>query len=207
MPETISQPIKEQLVEELRTRDAHHAPQPSPNPPFIEADDMAGEGHSRPTREVARFSTFSNNLVRESDPFTPDQAQVKVVKLDYQVRKGQDFDPMSQSETNPHGNAERSGWYLTEYVACGAITLSPQRPSRFRGKPNLDCPSQKLAAFMQGGGEAWGWRDEDVHQLLLAWAYAVQPSPVDARRASECLALAMTARAGIAVMSTSHLPF
>jgi hypothetical protein len=190
--------IREGLLEELRARDAHHNAGPS-NPPFIAADDLGGEGYSRAAREVARFSTFSHTIVRESQPFQPDQASVKVPRLSWVTRKGEN-----------HAETERvveSGWFLTEYVVSGTVTLSPQRPSKFRGKPNLDCPSQKLAAFMQGKGEAWGWRDEDVHMLLLAWANAVQPSATDARRASACLALAIAARAGIAVTSTSHLPF
>ena len=190
--------IREGLLEELRKRDAHENAGPV-NPPFIAAEDRGGEGYSRGSREVARFSAFSNTLVRESEPFQPDQASVKVPKLSWETRKGE-----NHAET---GNVVESGWYQTEYVVSGAVSLAPQRPSKFRGNPNLDCPSQKLAAFMQGEGDAWGWRDEDVRALFLAWANAVQPSATDARRASECLAIAMAARAGIAVMSTTHLPF
>ena len=117
---------------------------------------------------MARFSAFSNTLVRESEPFQPDQASVKVPKLSWETRKGE-----NHAET---GNVVESGWYQTEYVVSRAVSLAPQRPSKFRGNPNLDCPSQKLAAFMQGEGDAWGWRDEDVRALFLAWANAVQPS-------------------------------
>jgi len=201
-----SEPISEDLARRLADAGAIENPAPAvtSNPDFIE-DDL-GAGHSRATREVARFSTFAATLVKTADPAIPDQAVVKVPQLVFEKRKT--GDPSIDAEAAYTDTIKGDDWQVKEHVITGAITLKVERASKFRGKADVNEPSRKLADFMRGEGEAWEkFRDDDMPALLLAWASAVHPTPADARRASEALAIAMCARAGLAVASTSHLPF
>lgn len=175
-----SEPIKAVLG-----RQQEDTPIPTPggraNPEFI--TDSLGEGHPRATREASRFTALAPQLVKASRPAAPPQAEVKVPKL-RQV------------------NGE---WTVGLYAITGAITLTVNRVSKFRGKADLTAPSQTLADFMAGEGSAWtDFRDDDMPALLVAWADSVRPSPQAARWASSALAVAMAARAGIALHSLDH---
>lgn len=153
------------------------------NPDFIAEDDHAGEGHSRATREAARFTTFAGQLVKSLPPADLTQATVIVPKL----------------------VLVHHAWQTRRFVISGHVTLKASRPSKFRGAADVSEPSRQLAAFMQGQGRAWGsFRDDDMPGLLLAWANSVKPSPHEALYASQSLAVAMAARAGLAVSSLSH---
>jgi hypothetical protein len=161
------------------------APGSGSNPAFI--TDLLGEGHPRSTREVARFSSFSGELMRQAPPAACPQATVVVPQL-VQAASG-------EWQTRPH---------TISLVA--ALTI--ERASRFSGKPDLAEPSRQIAEFTQGRGKAYEtMRDEDLPALLVAWADSVQPSPMDARNASRALAFAMCRRAGIHFEVPSSLPF
>jgi hypothetical protein len=163
------------------------APGSGSNPEFITADDLLGVKSPRSTREASRFTQYAGQLVKTAPPIEPEQTTVKVPQL--------------------VGSA-RDGWTTTDHVLTGAVTLKVQRASKFRGKADVSEPSRQLAAFTQGEGTAWeSFRDEDMAALLTAWAESVQPSAFDARNASYALALAMAARAGLAVQSVTHLGF
>ena len=162
-------------------------PEPTPganvNPPFIAEDDPAGQGHNRSTREASRFTVFAGQLVKSLPPADVTQASVTVPKL----------------------VLTQNGWQTRSFVISGHVTLKASRPSRFKGAANVGEPSRQLAAFMQGEGHAWEtFRDDDMPGLLLAWANSVNPSPHEALYASQSLAVAMAARAGLAVSSLSH---
>lgn len=153
------------------------------NPDFIAEDDHAGEGHSRATRESARFTGFATNLVKSLPPADVTQASVTVPKL---VLVGR-------------------AWETRSFVISGQVTLKASRPSRFTGAADISEPSRQLASFMQGKGRAWEtFRDDDMPRLLLAWANSLDPSPHEALYASQSLAVAMAARAGLAVSLLSH---
>jgi hypothetical protein len=162
-------------------------PTPTPgvvsNPDFIAEDDHAGESRSRAMREAARFTAFAGQLVKGLPPADVTQATVTVPKL---VLVGH-------------------AWETRSFVISGHVTLKALRPSKFKGAADVSEPSRQLAAFMQGQGHAWeSFRDDDMPGLLLAWANSVNPSPHEALYASQSLAVAMAARAGLAVSSLSH---
>jgi hypothetical protein len=163
------------------------APGSGSDPPFIAENDLLGDGHNRSTREVARFSTFSIELMKQAPPPEPPQATVVVPQLIQAVS--------GEWETRPH-------------TISVAATLTVERASKFSGKPDLAEPSRQLAEFTQGRGTAYEtMRDEDLPALIVAWANSVQPSPIDARNASRSLAYAMCRRAGVHFQTPSNLPF
>jgi len=171
----------------LNRKDVKPEPQPGAgaNPEFI--TDELGQGHSRATREAARFTAMAGELVKSLPPIEPTLTEVKVPHLVFTTDKV---------------------WETRSHTLVGNVELKVSRATKFSGKPDYAEPSRQLAAFMQGEGKAWeAMRDDDLPGLLIAWANAVGPTPHEARYASQSLALAMAARAGIAVSTVNHLPF
>jgi hypothetical protein len=161
------------------------APGSGSNPEFI--TDLLGDGHPRSTREVARYSSFSSELMKHAPPAASPQATVVVPQLVL---------------------ATSGEWQTRLHTISLAAALSVERASRFSGKPDLAEPSRQIADFTQGRGNAYEtMRDEDLPVLLVAWADSVRPSPMDARNASRALAFAMCRRAGIHFQNPSNLPF
>jgi hypothetical protein len=169
-----------------------HTPEPRPvapgsgsNPEFI--TDLLGDGHPRSTREVARVSSFSSELMKQAPPVACPQATVVVPQLVL---------------------AASGEWKTRLHTISLAAMLTVERASRFSGKPDVSEPSKQLADFTQGRGNAYEtMRDEDLPRLIVAWADSVRPSPMDARNASRALAFAMCRRAGIHFEAPSNLPF